>query len=128
MVFYLISNSKLVAFVKLFMLCVATAVCAMYLSTSPVKAEDTYGSFDPSTGNYSYYEERGFTRPRQEETYGQMRQREQASRQEQQQERSNNQPDASTSKEPAYKDNYTVITPNGQTFCQRSFGNTVYCQ
>jgi hypothetical protein len=111
-------------------LVILVSQCAVWLSASPVRAEDTYGSFDPYTGNYSYFEERGFTRPRQEESYGQRRQRESSSRQEHdRQERSYSQPDASTtSKVPAYKDNYTVITPNGQIFCQRSFGNTVYCQ
>ncbi len=131
MFFYLISNSKFVAFVKLSALCAATALCAMWLTVTPAKAGDPYGSFDAETGQYSYFEERGFTRPRQEESYGQQRQRESNSRQERErQERSYSQPEASSSsKVPAYKDNYTIIEPDGrQTFCQRSFGNSVYCQ
>src|SRR5688572_8198022 len=39
MFFYLIPNSKLVAFVKLAALCAATALCAIWLTVTPAKAQ-----------------------------------------------------------------------------------------
>jgi len=115
---------------------IVTFVGSLILSTDHVQAEDKYGSFDPYTGQYSYYAERGFTPPRHEESFYMMREREYNSRLQSQadqwrsevlrQERERQltaQPSRSSSG-PEY-----IYGPDGKmTTCWPSFNNTKYCQ
>jgi len=94
------------------------------LYASPVKAEGPYPWSDTplmNEGREDYHGDRGFTRPRHEETYGQMRQREYNSRQERdRQERGepSNSPSARPPSYQAYQEQYWIQGPDGRsTLC-----------
>jgi hypothetical protein len=126
-------NQKFVAVMKLAALCAATALCAVWLTATPAKAQYPWSDQPEYQTAPDNYGERGFTRPRHEESYEQRRQRESNSRQEydrQEQERfrSYNTPSAPRDSNP-YNAPEAIYGKDGKvTMCQKGFAGTTYCQ
>ena len=129
MFFILLANLKFKGLVKLVMRSTIAALCGIWLSASPLQA-DEYGSFDES-GNYQHYNSPNSLRPSiGQDGYEQLRQQQELRENQANQEQLRRY--HCTPEEPTWRDRNPdptyFYTPKGMVTCQPTVNNSVICQ